>query len=281
MSREFKKTFFTSLMAVLLVISNLICYKLTNFFDLTISMSFITYPFTFLCTLLIYNMGGKKSAYGAVIVAVLIQAFIIVSYSLTVNIGTQAAIPDMASHINEVFKINETDLLASIVSFLASQYLLIYVYDNFKTYKKEFSGVVLGLLGALFLDNLIYKIATLYDHELSYVVNNLLSGIIISLVMVVIITIIYYILKEKDIETVEITDMNINVNKYKTNDLAIEDVILNQKEEKKTPSKKTTSRSNAQRNNYSHSKNSKANGQKRSNVKSKKTSKTTTKKQDN
>ena len=86
MSREFKKTFFTSLMAVLLVISNLICYKLTNFFDLTISMSFITYPFTFLCTLLIYNMGGKKSAYGAVIVAVLIQAFIIVSYSLPITI---------------------------------------------------------------------------------------------------------------------------------------------------------------------------------------------------
>ena len=40
MRQSFKKTFFTSLLAVLLVISNLIGLKLTNFFDLTISVDF-------------------------------------------------------------------------------------------------------------------------------------------------------------------------------------------------------------------------------------------------
>ena len=36
MNKDFKRTFFTWLLAVLLVISNLIDLKLTNFFDLTI-----------------------------------------------------------------------------------------------------------------------------------------------------------------------------------------------------------------------------------------------------
>ena len=43
MNKEFKRTFFTSLLAVLLVISNLIGLKLTNFFDLTISVDFLTF----------------------------------------------------------------------------------------------------------------------------------------------------------------------------------------------------------------------------------------------
>ena len=77
MDRDFKKTFFTSLLAVLLVVSNLIGLKLTNFLDLTISVDFLTYPFTFLCTLLIYNFAGKKKAYESVLVAALIQIFLV------------------------------------------------------------------------------------------------------------------------------------------------------------------------------------------------------------
>ena len=80
MSREFKQTFFTSLLVVLLVVSNLIGLKLTNFMDLTISVNFVTYPFTFLCTLLIMNLGNKRSAYQAVLISALIQIFITISY---------------------------------------------------------------------------------------------------------------------------------------------------------------------------------------------------------
>ena len=41
MNKEFKKTFFTCLMVVLLVISNLIGMKLTNFMDVTIGVDFV------------------------------------------------------------------------------------------------------------------------------------------------------------------------------------------------------------------------------------------------
>ena len=82
MNKELKKTFFTSLIAVLLVISNLLGMKFTNFLDITISVDFVTFPFTFLCTLLIMNLGDKKDAYRTILVASIIQLLITISYAL-------------------------------------------------------------------------------------------------------------------------------------------------------------------------------------------------------
>ena len=255
MSREFKQTFFTCLLVVLLVISNLIGLKLTNFLDLTITVSFITYPFTYLCTLLILNMGGKNAAYRAIIIATLIQVFITISYTLAVSLGSQGNIPDMALAVNQVFKVNESNILASLVAFLTSHYALIYIYDSFKSYKKELFGVAFGLLGALFLNTIIYNISVLYEQsDFIYIINTLLSNIIISLVMIVIMIILFFILKEKDLETVKIKDMNITVNNYKTDDLAIEDIITEKKTEVKKNSnnyhKKTSPSKKTRTNNY-------------------------------
>ena len=116
MNKEFKRTFFTSLLAVLLVISNLIGLKLTNFFDLTISVDFLTFPFTFLCTLLIYNIGGKKKAYESILVASLIQIFIIISYTLAIKLGNQAIMPDLSEYVNTLFKVDEAKILSSLLA---------------------------------------------------------------------------------------------------------------------------------------------------------------------
>ena len=261
MSKEFKQSFFTSLLVVLLVISNLIGLKLTNFFDMTISVAFLTFPFTFLCTLLIYNMGGKNAAYRAIIIAVLIQVFITISYSLAVSLGTQAEVPDIALAVNKVFSVNESNILSSIVAFLTSHYALVFIYDSFKKSKKELFGVSLGLLAALFLDTVIYNISVFYKQDFMYVVNALLSNIIVSIIMLVIITIMFYILKEKESETVEIKDMNISVNNYPTNDLALEDVINEKKiENLSAPKKKNTT---YQRKKGQQSKNNSSNNNKR------------------
>ena len=133
MNKEFKRTFFTSLLAVLLVISNLIGLKLTNFFDLTISVDFLTFPFTFLCTLLIYNMGGKKKAYESILVASLIQIFIIISYTLAIKLGNQAIMPDLSEYVNTLFKVDEAKILSSLLAFLISHYVLIYIYEILKS----------------------------------------------------------------------------------------------------------------------------------------------------
>lgn len=269
MSREFKKTFFTSLLAVLLVISNLIGLKLTNFLDLTISVDFITYPFTFLCTLLIMNLGGKRSAYQAVLISALLQIFITISYTMAIKLGTQTMIPDLAVYVNELFKVREVNIIASLIGFLTSHYVLIYIYDNFKKYGKELYGVVIGLLGSLFLNSVIYLLITLKDYEIMFVINMLLSNIIISIIMLVIMTILFYLLKEKNVEEIFIDGMNINVSNYVNNDMNIEDVINDKniiKKEKtiknnknKTIKKKSNKReySNKNNNTYKEVKNNK------------------------
>lgn len=241
MSREFKQTFFTSLLVVLLVVSNLIGLKLTNFLDLTISVDFLTYPFTFLCTLLIINLSGKRSAYQAILISALIQIFIVISYTLAVSLGNQTLIPDSAIYVNELFKVRELNILASLVAFLTSHYVLIYIYDNFKRYGRELYGVVIGLLGALFLNSTIYLVITLNSYDTMFVINMLLSNIIISIIMLVIMTILFYILKEKDSKPVVIDNMNINISKTCDIDLAIEDLmnsVNNQQETKKEVKKK-------------------------------------------
>lgn len=261
MTKEFKQTFFTSLLVVLLVVSNLIGLKLTNFLDLTISVDFLTYPFTFLCTLLILNLGGKRSAYQAILISALIQVFITVSYTLAISLGSQTVIPDSSLYVNELFKVKEMNVLASLIAFMSSHYILIYIYDNFKKFGKELYGVAIGLLGALFLNATIYLVITLYGNDFMFIINMLLSNIIISIIMLIIMTILFYLLKEKELKVVEINNMNINVNKFITEDKTIEDIIVNSKEKeepkkvvKKKKSSNTRTNTTTSKKNYSNTK---------------------------
>lgn len=249
MSQSFKKTFFASLLAVLLVISNLIGLKLTSFFDLTISVNFLTLPFTFLCTLLIYNIAGKKSAYESILVASLIQIFILITYVLAVSLGSQSVIPDMASAVNELFKVKELNILASLLSFMMSHYLLIYIYENFKKCQKELLGVITSLVAALFLNATIYLIITLNDYNPVFVINMLLSNIIISLIMVVILTIMYYLLRENQKEVVKIEKMKIIVDTSKNQDKTIDEIITSSKNNVKTKKRSTNNDYNKKKKN--------------------------------
>ena len=277
MSKEFKQTFFTSLLVVLLVISNLLCLKYTNLFDLTVAVSVFVYPFTFLCTLLLINLGGKKTAYRGIIIAALIQVFITISYYIAVKLGVQSDVPDLASAVNSVFTVREGDIIASIISFIASNCFLVYIYDSFKNYGSELCGIALGLLAALFSNNIIYEILTLYDQDLMFIVNMMLSNIIVSIIMLIIITIMFYILKDNDTETVEIKNMNIDINNYKSSDLAIEDVIMDKEKEevkKPKPKKKTTNYKNK---NSNSSKGTRTNTRSKTNTNTKKTTSKTKK----
>ena len=278
MSKEFKQTFFTSLLVVLLVISNLLCLKYTNLFDMTVAVSVFVYPFTFLCTLLLINLGGKKTAYRGIIVASIIQVFITISYYIAVKLGVQSDVPDLASAVNSVFTVREGNIIASIISFIASNCFLVYIYDSFKNYGSELCGIALGLLAALFSNNIIYQILTLYDQDVMFIVNMMLSNIIVSIIMLIIITIMFYILKDNDTEMVEIKNMNIDINNYKSSDLAIEDVIMDKEKEevkKPKPKKKTTNYKN--KNSNSSSKSTRTNTRSKTNTNAKKTTSKTKK----
>ena len=174
-------------------------------------------------------MGGKKAAYRGILIAAIIQIFITISYTLAVKLGTQTVIPDSAMYVNELFKVNELNILASLLAFLVSHYVLIYIYDNFKKYGRELYGVVIGLLGALFLNATIYLIITLSSYEVIFIINMLLSNIIVSIIMIILITILFYLLKEKEQKTVAISNMDIAVTKSLNEDKTIEEVINSKK----------------------------------------------------
>ena len=281
MSKEFKLSFFTSLLVVLLVISNLIGLKLTNFLDLTISVDFLTYPFTFLCPLSIPHTGSTTAAYRGILIAAIIQIFITISYTLAVKLGTQTVIPDSAMYVNELFKVNELNILASLLAFLVSHYVLIYIYDNFKKYGRELYGVVIGLLGALFLNATIYLIITLSSYEVIFIINMLLSNIIVSIIMIILITILFYLLKEKEQKTVAISNMDIAVTKSLNEDKTIEEVINSKKEEKaeKETKKVVKKKSTSKNKNSNYSKKNLKSGTKKT-TKPRQKSQTTVKKTD-
>ncbi|MBR3660793.1 MAG: VUT family protein [Bacilli bacterium] len=264
MNKEFKKNFFTCLMAVLLVVSNIIGMKLTNFLDITIGVDFITYPFTFLCTLMLINLGGKKDAYRSILVASVIQLLITISYAIIVALGTQTLMPDSSSYVNALFKVNQLNILGSVLAFIVSHCLLIYIYENFKHFGRELYGLVIGLLGSLFLNSVIYLLISLRDYEAIFVINMLLSNVIIDIVMIVIITVLFYILREKNSEKVIIKGEKENTSM----DLGTEEIMINKtiKEKKETP--KTTKK------NTNNRKSTKTNNSKTTSKSGKKTTKT-------
>ena len=236
MNKEFKQTLLTGLLVVLLVISNLIGAKLTTFLDITVSISFITFPFTFLCTLLILNDYGKETAYRNILVASLIQIIMTIFYTIAVNMSGQTMIPDMEIYVNALFKVNELNILASVLSFGLSHCLLIYVYDNFKRYGKELYGIVIGLLGAMFLNTVIFIPISLSGYEFIFIVNMILSSIIVSIVMVVLIAICYFLFKEKEIVKKDYEKIK-KIN-CENKDIALEEVILQNNNQKKVNTKK-------------------------------------------
>ncbi len=242
MNREFKKTFFISLLAVLLVISNIIGLKLTNFMDITISVNFITFPFTFLCTLLIMNLGDKKDAYRAILVSSIIQLLMPISYVVATNLGTQTLMPDSSTYVNGLFQVDEMNILGYVLAFILSHCLLIYIYDNFKQYQKELYGLVIGLLGSMFLNSVIYLLISLREYEIIFIVNMLLSNIIISIIMLIIIIILFYILKERDVEIIKIKESSIKKDKDLSIDEVMQDEIIKKVNKKVSSNTKTSSK---------------------------------------
>ena len=242
MNKEFKKSFYMCLLVVLLIISNLIGLKFTHFMDITIGVDFITFPFTFLCTLMIINLGGKKEAYRSILIAGVIQLLITISYTIAVNLGNQSLMPDMANYVNAVFKVDQLKILTSVLAFMVSHTILIYIYETFKNYDKELYGLVIGLLGSMFVNSVIFLTLTLRSYETIFIINMLLSNIIVDIIMLIIIVVLFYILKERHVQVVKVNDVSNEVK-----DFGIENFVL--KEGKDIPKTKNVKKKTVKKNN--------------------------------
>ena len=198
MKSDFKKMFFSSLMPVLFVISNLLSLKYTTFGEMIVPVSFVTYPFITLCILIILDKYGKKEVYNTIISTVFIQIFILLSYSIAIKMNNQMIIPDLANAVNSVFVVDEVMVLSSLIAFMFSSYIIIYLFNLFKRHSKKILGVIIGILSALTMYGFINIIILNYNVGKELFANLILSHLSISVIMTIIITILFYILKESD-----------------------------------------------------------------------------------
>ena len=106
MTKEFKRTFFSSLIAVLLIVSNLLGLKYTNFASYVLPVSFISYPLISLSVVMLVDLYGRRTAKQAVYSAFFLQVFVLLLYLLTTNLSNQTIISDMAFEVNRVFNID-------------------------------------------------------------------------------------------------------------------------------------------------------------------------------
>lgn len=245
MKNDLKKIFFCSLLTTLFVISNLVGFKYTYFMDMVVSVNFITYPFITLCILILLHMFGKKDTYYAIISTVFIQVFVLFGYSIIVNMGQQMIIPDLSNSVNDVFRVNEISILASLIGFLGSNYIIIFLYDFFEKHGKRIIGVILGTILSLAIYGLVYILICYFSFEKEILVNMMFGYGLVNLFMSVFIIILFYLLKGKDLIYTEEKSSEIILcfeNENDVNDKTIVDVIDVKKQvekEKKTIKKKS------------------------------------------
>lgn len=237
MKNDFKKMFFSSLLTVLFIISNLIGLKYTTFGNMIVSVNFITYPFITLCILILLDKYEKKDAYYAIISTVFIQIFILLSYSLTVNMNSQVIIPDLSAAVNSVFTVNEVSFMLSLIAFMVSNYITIYLFGFFKKNGRKLFGVILGTLLSLIVYGLLYIVICYYNIEKEILVNLILSHLSISIIMTIIVIALFYILKERDciytLDDIEKVNVSFSQEQEFTDKTILEVITLKEKSKNK------------------------------------------------
>lgn len=198
MNINFKRTFFSNLMVVLIVVSNLVGVKFTNFNGLILSVNFLLFPFIYLCFLLINNYCNKKEAFASLLSGVLIQVFILLVYVLIAKLGSQNLIPDLANYVNVVFKPSLVYIIANLISLLASCYVLHYVYEYFRIIGYKLLGTVISILIAIILYGLISIPAINFGFGIDIIIDIIMGHLMMSVIMTIVVAILYYILKDKE-----------------------------------------------------------------------------------
>ena len=231
----------------LLIISNLIGIKYTNFSGMIISVNFVVFPFIYLCILMLNSISDKKDANTSLISAVFIQIFILLIYLFVTKLGSQNIIPDFANYVNMVFKIDLVYIIINLIAILISSYILQYIYEYFRIIGYKLLGTVISLLSSIILYGIISIPIINYGFGMGIVLKIMVSHLIMACLMTFLNTIIFYLLKDREYpyeeDKIFIKEIKVDVKKNKK-DKAIEEVIKigdkkNSKNRKKKVNKNT------------------------------------------
>ena len=196
MTREFKRTLFSSSISILLILSNLIGLKYTNFASFVLPVSFITYPLISLCVIMLVDLYGRRTAKQAVYTGLLLQLFVLLIYLLTTNLSNQTIISDMAYEINNVFSINIVSIITSLIVYVALSFVIINMFDNYKLRNQKSIGSLLCIFIFTLLYGCIYSLVINYNEGYETLIKLLYTNLISTIFMTMICYGLYYVLRD-------------------------------------------------------------------------------------
>ena len=196
MTKEFKRTFFSSSIAMLLIISNIIGLKYTTFASFVLPLSFITYPLISLCVIMLVDLYGRKTAMQAVYTALVLQLFMLLVYLLTTSLANQTVVSDMAYEINRILRIDIVSTITSLIVYLALCFVITNLFDYFKLRNQK----SLGSLACIFIFTLLFGSINLlvsnYQEGYEVLLKLMYTHLLCSLFMTMISYGLYYVLRE-------------------------------------------------------------------------------------
>lgn len=218
--KDGRKMFFSALLGVLLVISNIVAIKMTVVAKLPLSCSIFVYPFTFLCTSVITELYGSKDARKSVFFALLIQVIVLIAYIAVINVPNQIDTIEQANSLQRIltpFGANGNyypelrPIIASLVAFVISQLINIVVYTFSKKYTFKLIAVALSVIIAMIVDTSLYvfisQAGLLAGNELILALINRFVANVVASVVVIILFMIFSI-KKKEVKEVKIEEKN-------------------------------------------------------------------------
>lgn len=197
--KDGRKMFFSTLLGVLLVISNIVALKITVIAGLPLSCSVFIYPLTFLCTMVIAELYGNKEARKSVLFALIIQIVILIAYIAVVNVPNQVNTIHEANALqriltpfgsNGMYYPELRTMLASLVGFVLSQLAAISLYSFARKNTFKIIAAALSIILALVINTSLYvlisQVGIIDNNQLILqLINNFVANVVAAIVVVI------------------------------------------------------------------------------------------------
>lgn len=212
--KDGRKLFFTTLLTVLLIVSNIVAIKMTVVAKLPISCSAFMYPFTFLCTSIIAELHGNNEARKSVLFALIIQIIVLLIYVFIANLPNQIDTIDKANALQKVLTPFGSNgkyypelrtIISSLLAFTLGQLVNIGLYSFARKNTFKIIAVALSVVIAMIVDTCIYVLVS----QVGLIPNNelillLVNRLIVNVVIASIIVVLFMLFTIKKREQVEV-----------------------------------------------------------------------------
>ncbi len=210
--KESRKIFFTILLAALLIFSNIVVVKIIHVQNLTFAASIFTYPFTFLCVLILTEIYGMKISFQSLFYSILAQLIMLTVGTIIVNIPTDPSSVLGANalqtiiapeKVNEIYMPNIKIIITSLGAFAIAQSAAIFVYNYLRKNINKIVAFSVAVLMAIMIDSLIFIPITNIGIDNSVILPRIMNQLIVAVASAFIMSIVYMAINKKPENEIE------------------------------------------------------------------------------